>query len=229
MKSIRQSSIATSAINTLTVSLQTPATIFANSTVSISGLHGSVTPSGQVAVSADGVWEPLAAWDRDLGLHSLLAVRCWLLAVCCSTLAARIHHASGMPHLDSPPSGGLTLLIPNAARPTCAATRGRHRAGRGVRACCDPGELGCRAAFAAADTAGGTRRRWGAGALAACRGDGRARRHQVAVHHSRIHEQDHRAGIGTRLKLMSEGKAFRGVRAERCEGVCHVSCFMHGF
>lgn len=90
MKSIRQSSIATSAINTLTVSLQTPATIFANSTISISGLHGSVTPSGQVAVAADGVWEPLAAWDRDLGLHSLLAV-------CCSMLAARIHHATGMP------------------------------------------------------------------------------------------------------------------------------------
>lgn len=84
MKHIRQSSIATSAINTLTISLQTPATIFANSSITISGLRGGVTPSGQVSIAADGVWEPLALWDRDRGLLLvwlfpilLSGMRCW--------------------------------------------------------------------------------------------------------------------------------------------------------
>jgi len=68
LKSIQHSTIATSAINTLTISLQTPATLFANSSVSISGLRGSVTPSGRVPVEAADVWEPVADWDRGAGL-----------------------------------------------------------------------------------------------------------------------------------------------------------------
>jgi hypothetical protein len=67
IKSIRHSSIATSAINTITVSLQTSAHLFANSSVTISGLHGSVTPSGMLAVTAEDVWVKLAAWDLALG------------------------------------------------------------------------------------------------------------------------------------------------------------------
>ena len=69
IKSIRQSTIATSAINTITISLQMPAQIFAGSKLIISGLIGSATPSGVLEVDAKPheVWLKSATWSQFSG------------------------------------------------------------------------------------------------------------------------------------------------------------------
>jgi hypothetical protein len=69
IKSIRQSSCATSGINTITVSLKIPAQIFTGSKVIVSGLSGSITRSGRLEVHAqpDAVWLSTARWTNDVG------------------------------------------------------------------------------------------------------------------------------------------------------------------
>jgi hypothetical protein len=47
--------MAISAINTFSISLQLSARLYMNSTVTISGLRGSVTPSGLLTFEADEV------------------------------------------------------------------------------------------------------------------------------------------------------------------------------
>jgi hypothetical protein len=69
IKSIRQSSMATFGINTITVSLKMPAQILAGSKVIVSGLSGSITQSGPLEVHAqpDAVWLSTARWTNDVG------------------------------------------------------------------------------------------------------------------------------------------------------------------
>jgi hypothetical protein len=73
MKSIQQSTPASSATNTLTVSLTADFDLAAGSTVTITGLTGSQTAGSSLAVSSGALLDPSGTWTQSSGQLVLTA------------------------------------------------------------------------------------------------------------------------------------------------------------